>query len=196
VLGLDTDHGDEPFELTRTFVDRVPFVWPNINMLTPYGGTPMHSAMAREGRLLPAMPLALYCSPYLAFVPRHYEPVAFYDRLIALLVHCVSMRMTARRLTARVSTALGLARLGQTVAVRRDISEMRGVRDALRSDLKLRRFHEGRGADIPPLYLAQLRKRLGPLRDLLSAEDLRPVQPAIPLLPPRTAVRPRVAESV
>ena len=50
-MGLDSDSGDESFGLTATFIDRVPYVWPNINIVTPYGGTPMHTQFAREGRL-------------------------------------------------------------------------------------------------------------------------------------------------
>ena len=43
VMGLDGDGGDEPFDLTQEFLTRVPYVWPNINILTPYGGTPSTS---------------------------------------------------------------------------------------------------------------------------------------------------------
>jgi hypothetical protein len=178
VMGLDSDSGDESFDLTAAFIDRVPFVWPNINILTPYGGTPMHTQFARERRLLPAMPLSLYCSPYLAYRPRHYAPVEFYDRFIRLLEYSVSPRMTLRRAIAADRMAIKLGRLSQTIAVRRDIVEMRAIRDALNTDPHLRAFHDGRSDDLPPLYMAYLRKRLGKYAGLLTDADLRPVQPA------------------
>ncbi|MHC4432156.1 MAG: B12-binding domain-containing radical SAM protein, partial [Planctomycetota bacterium] len=65
VFALDIDSDDRSFALTRDFIERVPFVWPNLNIVTPYGGTPVYDTLAREGRIFPCMPLALYCSPYL-----------------------------------------------------------------------------------------------------------------------------------
>ena len=133
------------------------------------------------------MPLALYCSPYLCFVPRHYDAVEFYDRFIHLLERSVSWRMTARRALARDALALKMARFSQTVAVRRDIAEMRVIRDALKSAPGMRAFHSGRSSDLPVFYLTSLRKRLGKLGTLLTPDDLRPVQPEA--APPRAPHR-------
>ncbi|MDP2949422.1 MAG: radical SAM protein, partial [Chloroflexota bacterium] len=42
VFGLDVDEGEEPVELTKEFMERCPFVWPTINIPTPFGGTPLY----------------------------------------------------------------------------------------------------------------------------------------------------------
>ncbi|MBR0673731.1 hypothetical protein [Neoroseomonas soli] len=189
VLGLDADRGSEPFALMRDFMRRLPFVWPNIDIATPHGGTPLHEAAEREGRLLEAMPLALYGSPYLAMVPREYEPAEFYERLVPLMEDSVSLPLTLRRLALRDPLALRLARLARTAAVRRGIAEMRAVRDLLRSDPAMRAFHAGGGGDLPRFYGARLARRLGHYRDLLTPADLRPLHGAPLPLAPRQAAR-------
>lgn len=175
VLGLDSDCGSSPFALTEEFVRRVPFVWPNLNIITPYGGTPVYDDMVRQGRLLRRMPLALYCSPYLALRLRNYEPIEFYSRLIDLLGASTSARLTARRILTRDHVALNLARLAQTSAVRHDLNEMRRFRTELGRDAGLRAFHDGRDVALPELYNHHLNTRLGRYAELLSARDRIPV---------------------
>lgn len=190
VLGLDTDLGDEPFDLTRAFLRRTPYAWPNINILTPYGGTPFQDALRQQGRLLTAMPLALLCSPYLTFVPQHYDALGFYDRLIALLEDSVAPGLTLGRALLRDRLPIKLSRLAQTIAVRRDVAEMRLIRDALRTDRELRAFHAGRGAgSLPPIYRTHLLRRLGRFAPLLPAEALRPLLPAATVPDPATRAR-------
>lgn len=179
VFGLDVDGGDQPFELTRDFIGRVPTVWPNLNIVTPYGGTPVYDDMAREGRLLPCMPLALYCSPYQAFVMKNYDPVTFYDQFIDLLAASTSAALTIKRITSRGHAALKIARLGQTSAVRHDISEMRLIRDEIRRGPRMRAFHEGRAMALPDFYNRHLDQRLGRYAELLTAADRIP-EPASP----------------
>jgi hypothetical protein len=179
VLGLDSDLGDEPFALTREFLRRTPYAWPNINILTPYGGTPFQDALRRQGRLLESMPLALLCSPYLTFVPQHYDALGFYDRFIALLEDSVAPGLTLGRALLRDRLPIKLSRLAQTIAVRRDVAEMRLIRDALRTDRGLRGFHAGQGGGtLPPIYRTHLLRRLGRFAPLLPAAALRPVLPA------------------
>ena len=175
VMGLDSDVGDEPFDLTQAFLTRAPYVWPNINILTPYGGTPIYEQVKREDRHLPTMPLALYCSPYVALVLRNYGTAEYYDRLIGLLEASTAKGISLRRAMLRDGLLIKLTRLAQTVAIRRDIREMRAIRDELRGDRRLRAFHEGRRAELPEIYRHQVAKRLGRFAPLLTTEDLVPV---------------------
>ena len=177
VLGLDSDAGDQPFTLTRKFFTDLPFVWPNLNLLTPYGGTPIYDRLASENRLLRNMPLALYCSPYLCYVPRNYSPLEYYDKLIALFEASVSPSLVLRRALSRDHPVIKLSRCAQTVAVRRDIIEMRRIRAALRTDPHMQHFHSGQRSDLPAFYLAHVGRRLGRYGHLLSAEELRPTLP-------------------
>jgi len=54
VLGLDSDDGDGPFELTKEFVDRCPGVFPTYNLLTAYGrSVPLNLQYQDEDRMIP-----------------------------------------------------------------------------------------------------------------------------------------------
>jgi radical SAM superfamily enzyme YgiQ (UPF0313 family) len=174
VFGLDIDKGDDPFDLTRDFMERVPFVWPNLNIVTPYGGTPVYDSLVRNGRLLPSMPLALYCSPYLALVMKNYDPITFYDRFIDLLSASTSGSLTVKRLLSRDHVAFKIGRLAQTSAVRHDIREMRLIRDELRRNPGMLAFHEGRSVALPEFYIRHLDQRLGCYSELLTATDRIP----------------------
>lgn len=195
IFALDTDFDERPFELTREFIERVPFVWPNLNIVTPYGGTPVYDNLMRERRLLPRMPLALYCSPYLAFVLKHYDPVEFYDHFIGLLDTSTSMKVTATRLLSRDHPVLKLGRLAQTSAVRRDIREMRTIRDEIRRDTRMQAFHTGRSTALPDFYQRHLDQRLGCYASLLSAEDRIP-EPASITLPAADASKMTVRDKM
>ena len=175
VFGLDSDFGSEPFDLTLDFLTRLPFVWPNINILTPYGGTPIYDQMIEEGRLLKAMPLALYCSPYVAIVLKNYGLVDFYDALIRLLSASIGLHITLRRAFLRDHPVLKLARLGQTLAVRRDIHEMRLIKSELETNAQMRAFHEGRQNELPSFYAHHLERRLGRYAGILSPAEISPL---------------------
>lgn len=175
VFGLDSDSGAGPFELTKDFIRRVPFVWPNVNIVTPYGGTPVFEEIHSQGRLIEAMPLALYCSPYLTHTLRHYEPIEFYDRIIDLLAASTSPLLTAKRMLLHDHAAIKIARLAQTRAVRRDIWEMRRIRTELRRNPALRAFHQGRTARLPLFYARHLDRRLGRYAELLTPADRIPL---------------------
>ena len=175
IMGLDTDSGDLPFELTLDFLRRTPFVWPNINILTPYGGTPVFNQLMRENRLLRAMPLALFCSPYLAVTLKNYDALGFYMRFVRLLEASVSSTMSLRRAVLPDHVLLKVGRFAQTIAVRRDIHEMRTIRDARRHDTGLRNFHAGRSGKLPDIYRHHLQRRMGRFSALLTEAECQPV---------------------
>lgn len=84
--------------------------------------------------------------------------------------------LTLWRAMLRDHPAIKLSRFAQTVAVRRDISEMRLIGAALRTDSKMLDFHVGRTRSLPAFYREHLGRRLGRYRELLSAEELRPLR--------------------
>jgi len=54
VLGLDEDEGEEPFELTKRFVDLTPGVFPAYSLLSAFGqAAPLNLELQRDGRVLP-----------------------------------------------------------------------------------------------------------------------------------------------
>ncbi|MEK7256187.1 MAG: radical SAM protein, partial [Bacteroidota bacterium] len=54
VMGLDSEEGAEPFELTKRFVDKAPAAFPGYSLLTAFGqAAPLNLEYQRENRVLP-----------------------------------------------------------------------------------------------------------------------------------------------
>ena len=63
VLGLDTDKGEEPFELTKKFVDLTPGAFPGYSLLSAFGqAAPLNLQYQELDRVLP-FPFHLSASP-------------------------------------------------------------------------------------------------------------------------------------
>lgn len=182
LFGTDADLGREPVDLTLEFMRRLPFVWPGINIPTPYGGTPMFARYLREGRILRAMPIELYFSPYLATTLKHYDAAEYYDNLIALYAAKTSPMMLARRVAATARhPMIAFAHALRTDAMRRELAEMRVIRGLLHSDARFRAFHEGHDVPLPEFYQRRYESRLGRYAALLPRALRSPVfdEPAI-----------------
>jgi hypothetical protein len=174
IFGIDVDIGPEPFELTKEFMLRLPFVWPNLNIATPYGGTPMHERYARDGRILRAMPLSFYCAPYLVTTLRNYTPLEFYDRIIELHEARTSLAMLARRIAARAPILVRLSHVIRTFAMRIELVEMRKIRALLATDQTFRAFHEGHSPTLPEFYHRRFETRLGRYAELMPRTERHP----------------------
>ena len=98
VLGLDSDAGSEPFELTKRFIDLSPCAFPGYSLLTAFGeAAPLNLQYQREERVLP-FPFH-FLNNHLAMnvKPRDYEWVDFYDKVIDLTEYTFSPRALYRR---------------------------------------------------------------------------------------------------
>lgn len=175
LFGTDEDRGTEPADLTIEFVKRVPFLWPNVNIPTPYGGTPLFDRYLQENRVLRAMPLAFYCAPYLATTLRNYDPVEYYGHLLRIFEAATSRRATLRRVGAWNPLLVRLAHLSQSLSYRTQLKEMRTVVNLLKTDAGFRSFHENRSDALPEFYHHRLDARLGRFAELLTKEDRVPV---------------------
>ena len=174
IFGTDADRGEEPVELTKAFIRRLPFVFPTVNIPTPFGGTPLFDQHLAKGRILRAMPFAFYYNPYLVTTLPHYHPVEYYRHLVEIHVTMTSSASLVRRLSTKAPPAMHLVHTLRTFAVARDLGEMRRIYRLLVEEPAFRAFHEGRSARLPDYYRWQFRERLGAFADLLSWEDLVP----------------------
>lgn len=175
IFGLDVDEGDEPVALTKEFITRTPFVWQAMNIPTPFGGTPFFDDCLRDGRILRSMPFALYYVPYLVTTLKHYDPIAYYDRLIDINVHLSSMNLLRRRLRSVRSRALQTFFLARTLGTRRRVDDFRAIVGALKADPGMLAFHQGENVALPSFYRQEVRRVLGRYALLLSDDDLKPV---------------------
>ncbi|MEX2247273.1 MAG: radical SAM protein [Dehalococcoidia bacterium] len=197
IFGLDADEGDEPVELTKEFITRTPFVWPAINIPTPFGGTPFFDDCVSDGRILRSMPFALYYIPHLVTTLKHYDPIGYYERLIDINVHLSSAKLLRKRLGSTRSRSIQLFFLARTSGTRQRVNDFRAIIGALKSDAHMLAFHEGEDVPLPSFYRHEVRRMLGQYASLLSEEDLLPVldqyvstaSRALPLLPARLPLR-------
>jgi radical SAM superfamily enzyme YgiQ (UPF0313 family) len=173
IFGVDSDAGREPVELTREFMDRLPRVWPNFNVPTPFGGTPLYEQHLAEGRILRAMPFAFYYYPYLVTTLRNYAPVEYYELLIGLVSHATLPRTIARR-TRAVSGIYHVFNALRLLNTRRNLREFRAILELLRTDRGFRAFHDGLSDELPVFYRQRFGRVLGRYATLLSDSDLRP----------------------
>lgn len=174
LFGLDSDQGNEPVELTKSFMDRAPFVWPALNIPLPFGGTPLHDKYLAQGRILKAMPFAFYYGPYLVTTLKNYDPVTYYEKLIDMCSHSVSWSMLKRRLRCARSSKLKLLHWLRTLHIKVDLRGQRRILGMLRTDAQFRAFHEGRSPLLPDFYHYEYQRILGPYAALLSPADRTP----------------------
>jgi hypothetical protein len=182
ILGLDTDAGDEPFELTKEFMTRAPFVYPAVNIPIPFGGTPLYADLLGQGRLLTAMPFSFYGS-HLVTRLEHYDVVSFYERLLDLVTHQESWAQLRLRLASVRHPTAKLAHLAYHAGNRSWATGCRWLLNHLRADRTLRAFHDGGSTDLPELYHYLYEQTLGGYAELMSRRDRRPLPDAAPARP-------------
>ena len=170
VLGLDSDEGAEPFELTKRFLDLTPGVFPAYSLLTAFGrAAPLNLEYQRAGRVLP-FPFALLNNNHaMNVVPRNYSWPEFYDRLVDLSEYSFSYKAIARRLVANggaIPRWMNVVRAISSEGWGR-IQYHTNIRRLLDDDPDVRRFMEGESDRLPGFYARRVAGDLGALhRDL------------------------------
>jgi hypothetical protein len=172
VLGLDSDEGPEPFELTKRFLDLAPGAFPAYSLLSAFGrAAPMNLDYQRAGRVLPFPFTFLNNNHAMNVRPANYSWPEFYDRLVDLTSYSFSWRAIRRRLGAtpamiprwmnvvRAMSSEGWGRIAYHTTIR-------GLLDADRS---VRAFMEGEDDRLPAFYQARIERDLGELHRHLPA---------------------------
>jgi hypothetical protein len=170
VLGLDTDKGEEPFELTKKFVDLTPGAFPGYSLLSAFGqAAPLNLEYQELNRVLP-FPFHLLDNNHAMNVkPYNYSWTEFYSHIISLGEHTFSWGAIINRLIATK------AFIPRWMNVVRAISEEGSGRVAynkeilkqLTSDTKFRNYFEQETTDLPQFYIDMIKKELGLLWNFL-----------------------------
>src|SRR4029078_2318781 len=101
VLGLDTDEGEEPFELTKRFLAMTPGAFPGYSLLSAFGqAAPLNLDYQRAGRVLPFPFHLLNNNQAMNVRPKNYSWAELYDRVIDLTAYSFSWRALGRRFRA------------------------------------------------------------------------------------------------
>ena len=179
MFGLDVDEGDEPGELTKEFMRRTPFVWPVINIPTPFGGTPLYETYLEQSRILRAMPLAFYYSPFLVTTLKNYGPIDFYKQLIDVSAYSGSKSLWWQRMRSVSNWSTRVLMSLRAVRVAQRVGEFQTILKMLTTDSQFLAFHEGRSTELPQYYHRMYERHLGPYAALLSLDDRTPVMDSL-----------------
>ncbi len=175
VLGLDTDEGAEPFELTKRFIDLAPGAFPVFSLLSAFGrAAPLNLDLQRAGRVLPFPFHFLDASQAMNVVPRHYGWRSFYDKLVDLERYAFSAPRIARRFVAnRMAIPKWMNVVRGLSSERFDrVRHHARIRGLLDSDRSVHRFFNRETATLPEFYANRVRRDLGVLWDALPSGGL------------------------
>jgi len=164
VLGLDSDSGAEPFELTKRFIDLTPGAFPGYSLLSAFGrAAPLNRELQRQHRVLPFPFHFLDNNRAMNVRPKNYSWPEMYDRIIDLTKYTFSWSAIVKRLrnnrrgiprwlnVVRAISSEGSGRLRYYAEVRR----------RLETDRPLRRYFEQETSELPEFYRDQVRHDLG-----------------------------------
>ena len=166
VLGLDTDEGDEPWELTKKFVDLSPGAFPGYSLLSAFGqAAPLNLEYQKVGRVLPFPHHFLNNHHAMNVKPRNYSWPEFYDRVLDVAKYTFSWRAILNRFRALkqpIPRWMNVLRAVSSEGFGR-IKYYGKVREMLDSDIPVRRFFEGETRELPRFYVDRIKHDLGPM---------------------------------
>ena len=166
VLGLDSDKGEEPFELTKKFVDMTPGAFPGYSLLSAFGqAAPLNLEYQKLNRVIPFPFHFLDNNHAMNVKPMNYSWTEFYSHIISLGEHTFSWSAIMKRLVATK------AFIPRWMNVVRAISEEGFGRVAynkkilmhLNSNTEFREYFEQETTELPQFYKNIITNELGPL---------------------------------
>lgn len=175
VLGLDSDAGPEPFELTKLFIDRAPGSFPGYSLLSAFGrAAPLNLEYQKANRVL-GFPFHFLNNNHAMNVkPLNYGWPEFYNHVIDLTKHSVSWKAIYTRyrvIKESIPRWMNVVRAVSSEGFGR-IRFYTEVRDLLLRDRRFRDYFEGESHVLPAFYRDRVRRDLGPFWDWLPAGAL------------------------
>jgi len=166
VLGLDVDSGDEPFELTKRFVDMSPAAFPGYSQLSAFGqAAPLNLEYQKADRVLPFPFHFLNNNHAMNVRPKNYDWPEFYDHLIDLTEYTFSWRAIYNRfkaMEALIPRWMNFVRAVSSEGFGR-IKYYKEIRRRLDDDPEFRPFFEQETTKLPEFYVNRIKNDLGPL---------------------------------
>lgn len=164
VLGLDSDSGSEPFELTKRFIDLSPAAFPGYALLSAFGeSAPLNLEYQKTNRVLP-FPFH-FLNNHLAMnvKPKNYEWIDFYNKVIDLTEYSFSKKAIYRRLKANSNFTTKWMNLMRAISSEGwgRLHFYRQIRKNLIEDKQFRQYFEGETTILPAFYINIIKKDLG-----------------------------------
>ncbi len=164
VLGLDSDAGAEPFELTKRFVDKSPAAFPGYSLLSAFGeAAPLNLQYQKENRVI-GFPFH-FLNNHLAMniKPKNYEWIDFYDKVIDLTAYTFSAKAMYRRFMATKDYTNRWMNFMRAISNEGHgrLKFYRKVRKHLAEDSSFRDYFEKETNKLPDFYLNIIKEGLG-----------------------------------
>ncbi len=166
VLGLDSDEGEEPFELTKKFVEMTPGAFPGYSLLSAFGkAAPLNLEYQKLNRVIPFPFHFLDNNHAMNVVPQNYTWQEFYTHIISLGEYTFSWNAIIKRLIATK------AFIPRWMNVVRAVSEEgfgrvaynKKILSNFNSDIKFRAYFEQETTELPQFYMDIIKNDLGRL---------------------------------
>jgi hypothetical protein len=175
LLGLDSDIGDEPFTLTKRFIDLAPAAYPSYALLSIYGeGVKNNIKYEHENRIIP-FPFHMLMSVHvLNIIPLNYSWEEFYIRYIDLLKYSFSAKAMQRRFNANKMAAprwLTLL-LSMTIGGRGKIKHLSTMVKNLQQHPDFKSFVMKENSQVPNIIINKVKQDLGEMWHWLPDKTL------------------------
>jgi hypothetical protein len=170
VLGLDTDEGYEPFDLTKKFIDLAPGAFPGYSLLSAFGeAAPLNLEYQRINRVLGFPFHFLNNNQAMNVKPKNYSWPQFYDHVIDLTRYSFSWPTIARRFRAIQDTIPRWMNVVRAISSEGSgrIKYYTEVRRLLDTDRQFRDYFEQETDVLPQFYLERVKRELGSLWEWL-----------------------------
>jgi hypothetical protein len=170
VLGLDSDEGPDPFELTKHFLDLVPGAFPAYSLLSAFGrAAPSNLEYQKEGRVLPFPFHFLNNNHAMNVRPKNYEWKDFYDHLVDLSRYSFSWKAIGRRFAATpaaIPRYMNVVRAISSEGFGR-IKYHTNMRQMLETDPSVQAYFAQESTVLPQFYHDRIKRELGPMYQFL-----------------------------
>lgn len=170
LLGLDSEIGDEPFQLTRKFVDLAPVAYPSFALLSVYGKAAAENVKyENENRIIP-FPFHFMMSVHtLNIVPKNYSWEEFYRQYIDLLKHCFSRSTIHKRFksNAEPNSKWLVLLLSLSIGGQGKIRFLESLLTRLKKDNEFQAFVRKDSNKIPRFMTEKIKNDLGELWEWL-----------------------------
>jgi hypothetical protein len=170
VLGLDSDEGSEPFELTKRFIDMTPGAFPGFSLLTSFGqAAVLNLDFQRAGRVIPVPFHFLNNNHAMNVRPLNYSWPDFYNHVIELTSYAFSWPRISRRLWANrgpVTKGMNFVRAVSSEGFGR-VKYHKAFRHMLNTDSGFHSFFKGQNPSLPAFFSDRVRQDLGSFWEML-----------------------------
>ncbi len=175
MIGLDTDAGLEPFELTKRFIDLAPGAYPSYALLSIFGQSVQNNIRyENENRIIP-FPFHMMRSVQICnIIPRHYSWEELYIHFIDLLQYSFSSKAMYRRFNANnmaVPKWITLL-LSLTIGGIGKAKFLSNMLTNLQKDLDFQKFVRKETDRVPLCLIDNVKKDLGPMWNWLPNKSL------------------------